>query len=120
MTRYVQQLPGPVVQQPTHAQGDQPPQKVKGRFSRAQIISILREHASGTTASELCRRYDISATSFYKWRAKFLDAVTGEPKGLVEGPFLTLKDENFRLKKLLAEAVLENALLKEMLAKKGK
>jgi putative transposase len=95
-------------------------QKVKGRFSKTQIMNILREHAGGVSARELCRRHDISATSFYKWRAKYGDELTGQPKQPAEGRLLSLMEESLRLRRLLGEALLENALLKEMLAKKGK
>ena len=120
MTRHNQLPTMPTIQQSSHAHASQPSKKVKGRFSRTQILNILREHAGGATARELCRRYDISATSFYKWRAKFLDEVADKPKRTTEGHFFTLKDESLRLKRLLGEAVLENALLKEIIAKKGK
>ena len=101
-------------------QPTQPTHKVKGRFSKTQILNILREHAVGVSARELCRRYDISATTFYKWRAKYSHDLTGQPKQSTEGRLLSLMEESLRLRRLLGEALLENALLKEMLAKKGK
>lgn len=87
--------------------------KIKGRFSEEQILAILNEHLSGTAVAELLRRYGMSSTTFYKWRKKYGTQVQ---RPLVETDVQRLHeltDENRRLKRLLAEVVLENALLKE-------
>jgi len=82
------------------------------RFSEEQIIGILKEHQAGLSATELCRRHGISDATFYTWRKKYGGMEVSEAKRLK-----ALEDENRRLKKLLAESVLDNATLKEMLAK---
>jgi putative transposase len=85
-----------------------------GRFSSTQIMKILGQRDRGVTVSELCRRYGISQTTFYKWREKFAAAVgtnSAEPEQIA-----MLKDENRRLKNLLGQAMLENSILKEKLA----
>ena len=82
------------------------------RFSEEQIIGILKEHQAGLSATELCRRHGISDATFYTWRKKYGGLEVSEAKRLK-----ALEDENRRLKKLLAESVLDNATLKEMLAK---
>lgn len=84
----------------------------RSRFSEEQIIGILKEHAAGLSVTELCRRHGISDATFYTWRKKYGGLEVSEAKRLK-----TLEDENRRLKKLLAESVLDNATLKEMLAK---
>jgi putative transposase len=84
----------------------------KSRFSEQQIIGILKEHEAGTRAEELCRRHGISGTTFYKWKAKFGGLEVSEATRLK-----TLEDENRRLKKLLAEAMLDNAALKDLVGK---
>src|SRR3984893_13406027 len=74
------------------------------RFSEEQIIGVLRENEAGAKTEEVCRRHGISSASFYKWKAKYGGLELSEakrPKGL--------EDENRRLKKLLAEAMLDNA-----------
>ena len=82
------------------------------RYTEEQIIGILKEHAAGLTASELCRKHGISDATFYTWRKKYGGLEVSEAKRL-----RTLEDENRRLKKLLAESVMDNATLKEMLTK---
>jgi putative transposase len=84
----------------------------RSRFSEEQIIGILKEHQAGLSATELCRRHGISDATFYTWRKKYGGMEVSEAKRLK-----ALEDENRRLKKLLAESVLDNATLKEMLAK---
>ena len=84
----------------------------RSRFSEEQIIGILKEHQAGFSATELCRRHGISDATFYTWRKKYGGMEVSEAKRLK-----ALEDENRRLKKLLAESVLDNATLKEMLAK---
>jgi putative transposase len=84
----------------------------RSRFSEEQIIGILKEHQAGLSATELCRRHGISDATFYTWRKKYGGMEVSEAKRLK-----ALEDENRRLKKLLTESVLDNATLKEMLAK---
>jgi putative transposase len=84
------------------------------RFSEEQITGILREHEVGAKAPELCRRHGISDATFYKWKAKYGGLEVSEARRLK-----SLEDENRRLKKLLAEAMLDNAALKDILGKNG-
>lgn len=84
----------------------------RSRFSDEQIIGILKEHQAGMTASELCRKHGISDATFYKWRSKFGGMEVSEAKRLK-----ALEDENRKLKKLLAEQMLDVSTLKEMLGK---
>jgi putative transposase len=84
------------------------------RFNEEQIIGILREHEAGATTAEVCRRHGISDATFYKWKAKYGGLEVSEARRL-KG----LEDENRRLKKLLAEAMLDNAALKDLLGKNG-
>jgi putative transposase len=84
----------------------------RSRFSEEQIIGILKEHQAGLSAGELCRKHGISDATFYKWRSKYGGMEVSDAKRL-KG----LEEENRKLKKLLAEQVLDNATLKEMLAK---
>jgi putative transposase len=84
----------------------------KGRFSEEQIIAILREHESGMATAEVCRRHGISSATFYAWKSKYGGLEVSEAKRLK-----SLEDENRKLKKLLAEQLLDNATLKELLTK---
>jgi putative transposase len=84
----------------------------RSRFSEEQIIGILKEHQAGFSATDLCRKHGISDATFYKWRSKYGGMEVSDAKKLK-----ALEDENRRLKKLLAEQVLDNATLKEMLGK---
>jgi len=84
----------------------------KGRFTEEQIISVLKEHEAGATAEELCRRHGISGTTFYKWKAKSGGMDVSESRKLK-----ALEDENRRLKKLLAEQMLDNTVLKDLVGK---
>jgi putative transposase len=77
-----------------------------------QIIAILKEAEAGVSPGELCRRHGISDATFYNWRKKYGGMDVSDAKRLK-----TLEDENSRLKKLLAEQVMDNATLKELLAK---
>jgi len=83
------------------------------RFSEEQIIAILKEQEAGAKTAEVCRRHGISDASFYKWKAKYGGLDVSEAKRLK-----VLEDENAKLKKLLAEAMLDNAMLKDIAAKK--
>ena len=84
----------------------------KSRFSEEQIISILKEHEAGRPTAEVCRRHGVSQPTFYNWKAKFGGMEVSDAKRLK-----ALEEENRKLKKLLAEEVMDNATLKEMLRK---
>ena len=79
------------------------------RFSEEQIIAILKEHEAGMPTAEVCRRHGISGATFYKYKAKFGGLEVSEARRL-----RALEDENARLKKLLAEAMLDNVVLKDL------
>ncbi|EJL54862.1 Transposase [Rhizobium sp. CF122] len=85
----------------------------RSRFTDEQIIGILKEHEAGMPVSELCRKHGVSDASIYKWKAKFGGMDVSEAKRLK-----TLEDENTKLKRLLADAMLDNAALKDLLGKK--
>lgn len=85
----------------------------KSRFSEEQIIGILREQEAGQKTADICRRHGISEATFYAWKSKYGGLEVSEAKRL-KG----LEDENSRLKKLLAEAMLDNAMLREVVGKK--
>ena len=85
----------------------------KSRFSEEQIIGVLREHEAGLRTAEVCRKHGISPATFYQWKAKFGGLEVSEARRL-----RTLEAENARLKKLLAEAMLDNAVLKDVASKK--
>lgn len=84
----------------------------KSRFSEERIIGILKEHQAGLSAAELCRRHGISDATFYKWRSRFGGMEVSEAKRL-----RALEDENAKLKRLLADAMLDVSTLREMLGK---
>ena len=86
---------------------------MKKRFSEAQIIGFLKEADSGVSVKELCRRHGFSEASYYLWRSKFGGMSVSDAKRLKE-----LEIENGRLKKLLADALLENEVTREVLRKK--
>ena len=85
----------------------------RSRFSEEQIIAILKEQEAGMATAEVCRRHGISSATFYKWKSKFGGMDVSEARRLK-----ALEDENARLKKLLAEAMLDNAMLKDIASKK--
>jgi putative transposase len=84
----------------------------KSRFAEGQIIAVLREHEAGSPTDEVCRRHGISQQTFYRWKAKYGGMGVSEAQKLK-----TLEDENRRLKKLLAESMLDVAALKDLLGK---
>jgi len=84
----------------------------RSRFSEEQIIGILKEHQAGVSATDLCRKYGFSDATFCKWRSKYGGMEVSEARRLK-----SLEEENRKLKKLLAEQVLDNSTLKEMLGK---
>ena len=85
----------------------------RSRFSEEQIIGILREQEAGMAAAEVCRKHGISQPTFYAWKAKFGSMSVSDAKRLRQ-----LEAENTRLKKLLAEAMLDNAGLKDITSRK--
>ncbi len=84
------------------------------RFTEEQIIGILKEQEAGAKTADVCRRHGISDATFYKWKSKFGGLEVSEAKRLK-----ALEDENAKLKKLLAEAMLDNAILKISPQKNG-
>ena len=84
----------------------------RSRFSEEQIIGILKEHQAGISAGDLCRKHGISDATFYTWRNKYGGMEVSEAKRLK-----ALEEENAKLKKLLAEQMMDVATLREMLAK---
>ena len=82
-------------------------------FSEEQIIAILKEHEAGMPTAEVCRRHGISPATFYKYKAKFGGLEVSDARRL-----RVLEEENARLKKLLAEAMLDNVVLKDLASKK--
>lgn len=85
----------------------------KSRFSEEQIIAILREQEGGQATKDVCRRHGISQATFYKWKAKFGGMDVSDAKRLK-----ALEDENARLKKLVADLSLDNAMLKDVNSRK--
>jgi putative transposase len=83
------------------------------RFSEEQIIAILREHEAGVSTADLCRKHGMSNASFYTWKSKYGGMDVSDAKKLK-----SLEDENGKLKRLLADAMLDNAALKDLLGKK--
>jgi putative transposase len=83
------------------------------RFTEEQIIGILREQEAGAATGDVCRKHGISGATFYKWKAKYGGLEVSDAKRLK-----ALEDENAKLKKLLAEAELDKAMLKEIASKK--
>lgn len=86
---------------------------MKKRYSEEQIIGFLREADTGVAIKDLCRRHGFSEASYYLWRSKFGGMTVSEAKRLKE-----LELENSRLKRLLAESMLENEVTREALRKK--
>jgi putative transposase len=84
----------------------------KSRFTEQQIIGMIKEHESGMSTAEVCRKHGISDATFYKWRAKFGGMSLSDAQKLK-----ALEIENGRLKRLLADAMLDNVVLKDMATK---
>jgi len=85
----------------------------RSRFTEEQIIAALREQEVGVPSAEVCRKHGVSSATFYKWKAKLGGLDVAEAKRLK-----ALEDENGRLKRMLADAMLDNAALKDLLGKK--
>lgn len=84
----------------------------RGRFTEEQIIGVLKEHQARLGATELCRKHGISDATFYNWRSKYGGMEVSKAKRLKQ-----LEEENAKLKKLLAESVMDVSTLREMLGK---
>ena len=85
----------------------------RSRYTEEQIIGILGEQEAGAKTADVCRKHGITGTTFYRWKAKFGGLDVSEAKRL-----RALEDENAKLKRLLAEAMLDNAMLKDLNSKK--
>ena len=86
---------------------------MKKRFTEEQIIQILKEQEAGERTADVCRRHGISQSTFYKWKAKFGGMEVSDARKLK-----SLEAENIRLKKLPAEQMLDNAMLRDVNSKK--
>lgn len=84
----------------------------RSRFSEQQIISVLKENEAGSKVDDLCRRHGISPATFYAWRKKFGGLEVSDAKRLRD-----LEAENAKLKRIVADQMLDNAAMKELLAK---
>ena len=84
----------------------------RSRFTEEQIVSILREQEAGVARADLCRKHGVSSATFYKWKAKYGGLEVSDAERL------KALEENAKLKKLLAEATLDNAMLKDVASKK--
>ncbi len=83
------------------------------RFTEEQIISVLKEHEAGARVPDLARRHGVSENTIYRWKSKFGGLEVSEAKRLRE-----LEAENAKLKRLYADAMLDNAALKDLVTKK--
>lgn len=84
----------------------------KSRFTEVQLIGMIKEHEAGLPTSELCRKHGLSPATFYKLKAKYGGMDLSDAKRLKQ-----LEDENAKLKRLLADAMLDNVVLKDLLGK---
>lgn len=85
----------------------------RSKFSEEQIVGILREQEAGEKTADVCRRHGVSSATFYAWKAKYGGMEVSDAKRLK-----ALEDENGKLKRLLAEAMLDNTALKDLLGRK--
>ncbi len=85
----------------------------RSRFTEEQIVGVLKEQEGGQRPADVCRKHGISEGTFYKWKAKYGGLEVSDARRLK-----ALEDENAKLKKLLAETMLDNAVLKDLNAKK--
>ena len=85
----------------------------RSRFTEYQIIGMLKKHEAGVAVADLCRKHGVSSASLYKWKAKYGGMDVSEAKKL-----RALEDEKSKLKRLLADAMLDNSALKDLLGKK--
>ena len=86
---------------------------MKKRFTEEQIIGVLKEAETGMKPAELCRKHGISEATYYNWKAKYGGMTVSEAQRLKD-----LEQENNKLKRLLAESMLDNAALKDLLSRK--
>ncbi len=86
---------------------------MKQRFTEAQIIGVLKEGETGIKVAELCRKHGISDATYYKWKAKFHGMTVSDAQRL-----RALEAENSQLKRLLADSMLDNAVLKDVVSRK--
>jgi putative transposase len=86
----------------------------RSMFTEEQIIRMLREQEAGTSTANVCRKHGVSSASFYKWKAKYAGLEVSDARRLS-----ALEDENAKLTKLLADAMLDSAILKNVAAKKS-
>ena len=84
----------------------------KSRFSEQQIIGLIKEHEAGIKTAEICRKHGISDATFYKYKARYGGMTVSDAKRLK-----SLQEENSKLKRLLADAMLDNAALKDLATK---
>ena len=85
----------------------------RSRFSEEQIIAMLKEQEAGVAMTDVCRKHGVSSATFYKWKAKYGGLEVSDARRLK-----ALEDENAKLKRLLAEQMLDNAMLRDVTAKK--
>ncbi len=85
----------------------------RSKFTEEQVIGILREQEAGAKTADVCRRHGISSATFYAWKAKYGGMEPSDAKRLK-----ALEDENAKLKRLFADAMLDNAALKDLLGRK--
>ena len=86
---------------------------MKNRFTEEQIIGVLKEAEAGTKIADLCRKHGISDATYYNWKAKFGGVTVSDAQRLK-----ALEAENSKLKRLLAESLLDNAALKDVVGRK--
>ena len=85
----------------------------RSKFTEEQIIGVLREQDAGATTAEVCRRHGISSATFYAWKSKYGGMEVSDAKRLK-----AVEEENAKLKRLLADSMLDNVALKDLLARK--